>query len=221
MANSLDTPKSSSPHADMPNPQILRYGVALTGCIGSGKSSVATILKGKGYVVLCADEVAHMILQASASEVAHIFGAQCVRDGIVDRKALGAIVFSDKDARRKLESLLHPKIRRAILSNARVLETMHRWYFLDIPLFFESGGRESYPVSQVVLVYAPREQCLERVIKRDMIDTESAQARIDAQMDIEQKCAMSEYVIDNTRGKEALDGAVSEILERLEHKGVV
>lgn len=200
----------------------LAYGIALTGCIGSGKSSVSAILKDRGYVVLCADEVAHRILQASASEVAQIFGAYVVRDGVVDRKALGALVFGDKEARLRLESLLHPKIRKEMFSRALVLESTKKWYFLDIPLFFESGGKQSYPVSKIVLVYAPKEQCLARILKRDRLDRESAQARINAQMDIEQKRVMSDYIIDNTGDKEALEGLVSEVLERLERdKGVV
>lgn len=204
------------------NLQNLTYGIALTGCIGSGKSSVSAILKDRGYVVLCADEVAHRILQASASEVAQIFGAYVVRDGVVDRKALGALVFGDKEARLRLESLLHPKIRKEMFSRALVLESTKKWYFLDIPLFFESGGKQSYPVSKIVLVYAPKEQCLARILKRDRLDRESAQARINAQMDIEQKRVMSDYIIDNTGDKEALEGLVSEVLERLERdKGVV
>ncbi|WP_394951549.1 dephospho-CoA kinase [uncultured Helicobacter sp.] len=214
MANPLDS--------DFGAPLNLAYGIALTGCIGSGKSSVSAILKDRGYVVLCADEVAHRILQASASEVAQIFGAYVVRDGVVDRKALGALVFGDKEARLRLESLLHPKIRKEMFSRALVLESTKKWYFLDIPLFFESGGKQSYPVSKIVLVYAPKEQCLARILKRDRLDRESAQARINAQMDIEQKRVMSDYIIDNTGDKEALEGLVSEVLERLERdKGVV
>lgn len=214
MVNPLDS--------DFGAPLNLAYGIALTGCIGSGKSSVSAILKGRGYVVLCADEVAHRILQASASEVAQIFGAYVVRDGVVDRKALGALVFGDKEARLRLESLLHPKIRKEMFSRALVLESTKKWYFLDIPLFFESGGKQSYPVSKIVLVYAPKEQCLERILERDRLDRESAQARINAQMDIEQKRVMSDYIIDNTGDKEALEGLVSEVLGRLERdKGVV
>ncbi|WP_394909256.1 dephospho-CoA kinase [uncultured Helicobacter sp.] len=218
MPTLLDSIDSRDSHTSpaVAAPQNLHYGIALTGCIGSGKSSVSAILKAKGYVVLCADEVAHRILQESASEVAQAFGAECVRDGVVDRKALGAIVFGDKRARLRLESLLHPKIRKRLLANALALESTHRWYFLDIPLFFESGGRESYPVSKVALVYAPKEQCLARILKRDRLDRESAQARINAQMDIEQKRVMSDYIIDNTGDKEALEGLVGEVLERLE-----
>ncbi|WP_394994258.1 dephospho-CoA kinase [uncultured Helicobacter sp.] len=210
MANSLDS--------DFSAPLNLVYGVALTGCIGSGKSSVSAILKERGYVVICADEVAHRILQASASEVAQAFGTECVRDGVVDRKALGAIVFGDESARKKLESLLHPKIRKEILSRALELELEQKVYFLDIPLFFESGGRQSYPVSKIVLVYAPKQQCLARILKRDGLERESAQARINAQMDIEQKRAMSDYIIDNTGEREALEGLVGEVLAKIESK---
>lgn len=220
MPTLLDSMDSRDSHTSLAvvAPQNLHYGIALTGCIGSGKSSVSAILKSKGYIVLCADEVAHRILQESASEVARVFGMECVCDGIVDRKALGAIVFGDKQARLRLESLLHPKIRKTLLANALALESTHRWYFLDIPLFFESGGRQSYPVSKIMLVYAPREQCLARIIKRDASSAESAKARIDAQMDIEQKRTMSEYLIDNTGEKAALEGLVSEVLERIESK---
>ncbi|MFC3867029.1 dephospho-CoA kinase [Helicobacter equorum] len=198
------------------NLTLLQYGVALTGCIGSGKSSVSAILRGKGYVVLCADEIAHTILQASVNEVALTFGSEFVREGIVDRKALGTLVFGDKNARKKLESLLHPKIHQAILYATRELESQQKCYFLDIPLFFESGGREKYPVCKILLVYAPKDQCLERIIARDSLSRESAQARIDAQMDIEQKCAMSDYVIKNVDNKMALKALVEEALEKLE-----
>lgn len=207
---------SRGENLDSMNLAPLEYGVALTGCIGSGKSSVSAILRDKGYVVLCADEIAHTILQASANEVTLTFGAEFVREGIVDRKALGTLVFGDKNARKKLESLLHPKIHQAILHTARELESQQKCYFLDIPLFFESGGREKYPVCKILLVYAPKGQCLERIIARDSLSKESAQARIDAQMDIEQKCAMSDYVIKNVGDKMALKALVEEALEKLE-----
>ena len=111
---------------------------------------------------------------------------------------------------------MHPKIRAEILSRALELELEQKVYFLDIPLFFESGGRQSYPVSKIVLVYAPKQQCLARILKRDGLERESAQARINAQMDIEQKRAMSDYIINNTGEREALEGLVGEVLAKIE-----
>lgn len=212
--------------------QTLQYAIALTGCIGSGKSSVASLLKLHGYKVICADSIAHEVLESCTGEVVARFGEGILQeDSIdeadtrvsdvrassikVDRKKLGALVFGDENARKDLESLLHPQIQERILTQANELEKSCVPYFLDIPLFFESGAKARYPVAFVAVVYAPRELCLERVKKRDNLDEKSIDARLNSQIDIEKKRELADFVIINTQGVKELQNEVKEFLHAL------
>lgn len=174
----------------------MKHAIALTGGISTGKSTVASILKLYGFEVIDADAIAHEVLQHVAGKVAEIFGEAYVKDGVVDRKRLGGLVFSDSEAKQKLEQLVHPLIRKEIMRRAERSETQGVPYFIDIPLFYETGA---YDIKKVLVVYAPRETQLERLVKRDGFSEEEAQKRIDAQMDIEEKRRRADYVIDNTK----------------------
>lgn len=193
----------------------LHYGVVLTGCIGSGKSTVSKILQDLGHSVICADSIAHSILQSCAQEVTQLFGNEVCENGVVNRKALGAIIFHNKQAKKQLESLLHPKITDEILTQARELEAQRKLYFLDIPLFFESGGKQKYPARFCLVVYAPKEVCLERILARDALDMANAKARIDSQIDIEVKKAQADFVITNTQSLAQLQSQTHKILEMI------
>lgn len=208
--------------------QTLQYAIALTGCIGSGKSSVASLLKLHGYKVICADSIAHEVLESCAGEVVARFGEGILQEDLdmkvsnmkvvnmkVDRKKLGALVFSDENARKGLESILHPKIKENILTQAKELEKSCVPYFLDIPLFFESGAKARYPVAFVAVVYAPRELCLARVKKRDGLDEKSINARLNSQIDIEKKRELADFIIINTQGVKELQNEVEEFLHAL------
>ncbi len=193
----------------------LHYAVVLTGCIGSGKSTVGKILQDLGYSVICADSIAHSVLQSCAQEVVQLFGDEVCENGIINRKALGAIIFHNKQAKKQLESLLHPKITDAILTQARELEAQRKLYFLDIPLFFESGGKHKYPARFCLVVYAPKEVCLERVLARDTLDMTNAKARIDSQIDIEVKKTQADFIITNTQTLAQLQSQTHKVLEMI------
>ncbi|WP_066387530.1 dephospho-CoA kinase [Helicobacter himalayensis] len=212
--------------------ETLQYAIALTGCIGSGKSSVASLLKLHGYKVICADTIAHEVLESCAGEVLTRFGEEILQEDsikqdfadktgskatntTIDRKKLGALVFGDEKARKDLESILHPKIQERILTQAKELEKSCVPYFLDIPLFFESGAKARYPVAFVAVVYAPRELCLARVKKRNNLDEKSINARLDSQIDIEKKRELADFVIINTNGIKELQSAVEDFCAQL------
>jgi len=171
------------------------HAVALTGGIASGKSTACNLLRLYGLRVIDADAIARDILQAEAANVGRIFGSRYVVDGKVDRKALGALVFSDRDARKRLEELLHPKIREEIVRRSEEQDRLGGPYIVDIPLFFETGA---YPIDRVVVVYAPREIQKERLIEREGLSEAEAEARLDAQIDIEEKKERATYLIDNS-----------------------
>lgn len=194
----------------------LKYGIAITGGIGTGKSSVSTILRLYGYTIVDADKVAHQVLNDNTSSVVELFSESILgEDNQIDRKKLGKIVFGDYKQKKKLEDLLHPKIRDEILSRANQLESYSQYYFLDIPLFFEVGGKKTYDVAEVLLIYAPKELQLKRIIARDGISQEDAMRRIEAQMDIEEKKLQSENIIKNTKGLKELQEEIEKFLQKL------
>ena len=175
--------------------ETFRYATALTGGIATGKSTVAEWFRQQGYDIVDADTIAHEVLEREQDAIAGLFGNGVIREGHVDRKALGAIVFADAAKRRELEALLHPGIEARIAQQARELDTLRRPYLIDIPLFYE---REAYPIERVIVVYAPRELQLRRLMARNGLSEAEARQRLDAQMDIEIKRQRATWVIDNT-----------------------
>ena len=134
----------------------------------------------------------------------------------VDRKKLGELVFKNPAELAKLEALLHPKITAEILSQARALEAKGRLYFVDIPLFFEGKRYEFF--DKVAVVYAPKDTLISRVMKRNGLDHATAKHRVELQTDIEQKRAMTDFVIDNRADLTALKTAVERFLKELKDK---
>jgi dephospho-CoA kinase len=199
--------------------------VALTGGIGSGKSTVARMLAERGASVIDADAIVHE-LQAPGSpvidELAAAFGPSILdASGALDRPALGKIVFADDEARARLNAIMHPKVgvefaarlKRAVDANASLV-------VLDIPLLFEgrrsgSRGASAMDFEAIVLVYVPVEVQIERQISRDACDRAQAMSRIQAQMPIEEKKALADIVIDNTGTLEETEAQVTDACDRL------
>ncbi len=194
---------------------VLKNAIALTGGIGTGKSTTIKILESQGYQILDADKIAHQLLQEHRFKIAQHFGSEILEKDILNRKKLGAIVFQNTNELKWLEGFLHPLIRECMLQKAYELEKNHQAYFLDIPLFFEVGGKKCYPVSKVVLVYAPRVLQIERLLERDKLKEAEILQRLACQMDIEQKHAMSDYIIDNSFSLKDLNKQVERFLKTL------
>ncbi len=194
---------------------VLKNAIALTGGIGTGKSTTIKILESQGYQILDADKIAHQLLQEHRFEIAQHFGSEILEKGILNRKKLGVIVFQNASELKWLEGFLHPLIRECMLKKAYELEKNHQAYFLDIPLFFEVGGKKCYPVSKVVLIYASRALQIERLLERDKLKEAEILQRLACQMDIEQKRAMSDYIIDNSSSLKDLNKQVERFLKTL------
>ncbi|GAA9220523.1 dephospho-CoA kinase [Helicobacter pylori] len=194
---------------------VLKNAIALTGGIGTGKSTTIKILESQGYQILDADKIAHQLLQEHRFEIAQHFGSDILEKDILNRKKLGAIVFQNANELKWLEDFLHPLIRECMLQKAYELEKNHQAYFLDIPLFLEVGGKKCYPVSKVVLIYAPRVLQIERLLERDKLKEAEILQRLACQMDIEQKRAMSDYIIDNSSSLKDLNKQVERFLKTL------
>jgi dephospho-CoA kinase len=190
-----------------------KNAVVLTGGIATGKSTVANIFKGYGFEIIDADKIAHEMLDVHHQEIAELFGLEYVKEGKVIRKKLGALIFSDKKEKARLEALLHPLIFEEIEKESRELDKKEAPYLVDIPLFFETNR---YPIKKSIVVYIPQKMQLERLMKRDNITKEEAQRRIDAQMNIEEKKHRATYLIENKRDLEALKRVCDRVKVKIE-----
>ncbi|MCE3038331.1 dephospho-CoA kinase [Helicobacter anatolicus] len=196
--------------------QKLEYGIVLTGGIASGKSSVCKILCNEGFEIIDADKIAHEILKRSKGEIVKKFGEGILENGEIDRSRLGKIVFDNQEKRIMLENILHPKIFCEILSQAKKIEQNKKFYFLDIPLFFETGGRERYFPFLVVSVYVDREVQIQRLMFRNKLSKSEALKRVNAQISLEDKRKKSDFVIENNGNLEELLESVKLFLQNLE-----
>ncbi|MDH6426300.1 dephospho-CoA kinase [Paenibacillus sp. FSL R5-0636] len=176
--------------------------IGLTGGIASGKSTVSALLVNKGARLVDADVIArevmlpgHEVLAAAAKQ----FGKEILfPDGTLNRAKLGEIVFQDPVALQTLNNLTHPAIRQEIKDRMYSMEQEEpkRLIIVDIPLLFESGLETLF--HEIVVVYVPREMQIARLMERNRLSLEEAEARLNAQMDIEQKRNKADYIIDNS-----------------------
>ena len=196
----------------------LPHAIVLTGGIATGKSTTANLLKLYGFHVIDADKIAHEVLDTQSEQIAKLFGEQYVEDGKVLRKKLGALVFGNSQERKRLEHLLHPKIKEEITHLAKAQERFKVPYFIDIPLFYET---KNYDLSPVVVVYAPKELQLERLTKRERLPRQEALRRIELQIDIEQKRQMADFVIYNSKDLKHLQNEVEDFVQTVKDRYAV
>ncbi|MFW5452612.1 dephospho-CoA kinase [Thioalkalivibrio sulfidiphilus] len=192
---------------------MLRIG--LTGGIGSGKSAVSRLFAERGIPVIDADVIARELLAPDApatQEVLDEFGDE-IRDpmtGGLDRKALRRLVFGNIQARHRLETLLHPKIRAEM--NRRQTGLDAPYCIMSIPLLVESGLRET--VDRVLVVDCPEALQVERTMTRDGISRDETLAILDAQASRAQRLEQADDVIDNSGDLAALEGQVERLHRR-------
>ena len=192
-----------------------KYAIALTGGIATGKSTVASLLALNGMRVIDADTISHEILDASYTWVIDEFGQEFVNNKKVDRAKLGSVIFSDVDAKRKLEEFLHPKIRSEIEKRSIKQDSFEFPYLIDIPLFFENN---SYEIKDSVVVYTPSDIQLERFIKRNGYSQEESLTRINTQMPIDEKKSRATWIIDNSKNLKHLQQEVEDFVEKIKEK---
>jgi dephospho-CoA kinase len=186
--------------------------VGLTGGIASGKSTVSALLRGLGAVVIDADALAREVVARGTPGLAAVveaFGTEVLTDdGELDRPAVGRLVFADEERRRRLESIVHPLVFERIVA----LEEQAGADDLvvhDIPLLAESGRAGTFDA--VVVVEAPHDLQVRRMVGDRGWSVEEAESRIAAQAAPEQRRALATHVIDNSGSREALEARVREV----------
>jgi dephospho-CoA kinase len=186
--------------------------IGLTGGIASGKSAVSEILRALGGVVIDADYISRAVVrpnETGARAVREAFGDAYFTDGELNRKKLAGLVFNDAAQLEKLNQTLHPIIREAIrkeVSRIKSGESLPPFVVIDAALLIESGIAQD--VDEVWVVHAPKDIRLCRVMRRDGLSEEAARARINAQMEDEERLAKADVIIDNTRDFEYLKAQV-------------
>jgi len=195
----------------------------LTGNIGSGKSTVAAMLREAGIPVLDADRISREVTAPGGrayDAVVHAFGGGIVLDdGTIDRKRLGEIVFSDPAARERLERITHPAILEAMKEAIAGIEREgHHAAVVEATLIHESGRKGLFEA--VISVTCDRETAISRLAARGGMSRSQAEARLRAQMDADRKAGASDYVIDNSGDIESTRRQVVAMSEVLLGKGV-
>jgi dephospho-CoA kinase len=194
------------------HPERTTFTVALTGGIASGKSAVADRFVQLGATLIDADLIAHQLVQPNQealTEIVSVFGRDVVAaSGALDRKRMREFVFTDTHARRRLESILHPRIHAAIV--AEVGATASGYAILAIPLFIEVRNTYSW-IDRVLVTDVPRSVQIRRLTRRPQIDVELAERILDAQAPRERRLEVADDVVDNT----APISRLTSVVERL------
>ena len=195
--------------------------VGLTGGIACGKSTVAAYLREKGYPVINADRVGHIVLnpgQLAYDQILETFGEGILTENKeINRKALGNIIFNDSQAREQLNQITHPPIAQLIeerlLDLTRFLDS-GKPVFLEAALLIESQWRSR--CDQIWVVTAPKDQILQRLQLRNGLTTEQVQARIDSQLRQEERLPYADVVLENQGSLADLMQQVNLALAQLE-----
>ena len=193
------------------------FAIGLTGGVASGKSAVADLFAKRGIAVVDADVAAREVVapgQPALAEIAGEFGDDVLQaDGQLDRAALRRHVFGDDGARRRLEAILHPRIRVMLHDDAQ--RAPGPYCIVAIPVLAEGGGRAVYPwLSRILVVDVHRDIQVERVMRRDGIDAVLAERMLAAQASRQARLAIADDVVVNDGALEDLDAHVAALDRR-------
>jgi len=193
--------------------------VGLTGGIASGKSTVARILKDLGAAIVDADALSREVVspgQDGWHEIVATFGREVLQaDQTLDRQKLRKLIFNNPEARKKLEAIIHPRVRA--LAEERIREQGDAGYAIvvyEVPLLFEGGLQEW--LRPVILVASDVNIQRQRLQQRDSLDAEAAQKHIDAQMSLVEKRRLADYVIENNGTLADLEAQVRAVIAEIQ-----
>ena len=194
--------------------------VALTGGIGSGKSSVSERFSARGALIIDADEVVKDLQRPGRP----VFEAMVARwgdriigaDGKLDRGEVAAIAFGDKEELKALNKMVHPAVRSEMHDQADAASSSDGVVVFDIPLLAEGGTDDRRGASGVIVVDLPTELAIERLMAFRQFDRADAEARIAAQASREDRLSMADFVIDNSGDMDGLDAEVARCWQWLE-----
>lgn len=187
------------------------FGIALTGGIGSGKSTVASIFSKLGAAVIDTDEISHALTAEQGPAIHAIieaFGEGYIRDGNLDRPKMRKLVFSDESSRKRLESILHPMIREEV--KKRMALAASSYYLIVVPLFFETNQYRNL-VDRILVVDCSEDRQVERAMKRDALDEAGARSIMARQVSRAERLEKADDILKNEGSMDALEKAVLQL----------
>lgn len=188
---------------------MIRAG--LTGSIGMGKSTTAQMFRDEGIAVYDADATVHQLYEGEATPLIEAAFPKTTKDGKVDRTKLSEYVIGKPENMKKLESIIHPLVHEKEQAFLKEAETRgDKLVVLDIPLLFETGGKNR--VDKIIVVTAPAEVQRQRVLARDGMTEEKFEAILARQVPDSEKREKADFVIDTSEGLEAAKIKVREII---------
>lgn len=186
--------------------------IGITGSIACGKSTICRYLQDNGYTVIDTDKLSYLFTTKGNlcyNDIVDYFGEEILLDNKeIDRKKLGSIVFNNKEKKEKLESIIHPHIKKAIEeyeSNGIV--------FFEVPLLYEAHMEDLF--HKVITIYVDEKEQIERLIDRNKLTYQEAMNRINNQMGLKEKVSKADYVIDNSNSVEDSYKQIENILKGL------
>jgi dephospho-CoA kinase len=190
--------------------------VGLTGGIGSGKSTVSSLLAGHGAVVIDADAITRQLQepgQPVLEAIVERFGSGVLdRDGRLDRPGLAAIVFSDPEALRALNEIVHPAVGAETARRITAQQGTDHVVVLDVPLLVETGRRG---LAAIIVVDVPTDVAVERLVAQRGMSEADARARVAVQASRDDRLAKADIVIDNSGDRDALESRVAEVWDQI------
>ncbi len=195
--------------------------IGLTGGIATGKSTVTRFFLEYGARVIDADVIARVVVEPGApalDEIQKQFGAGMIReDGSLNRESLGAIVFADLEARKKLNAITHPRIAMEMMRRAGEAKSEgFNWVIYDAALIVENGIH--HMLQGLIVVACDAETQLTRLMERDEYSAEDAQARINSQLPLPDKVEVADWVIDNNGTLEQTQQQVANVFQELQQR---
>lgn len=189
--------------------------IAVTGGIGSGKSTVMKIIAGKGYPIFSCDEIYSQLTSDSdfLNILRHSFGDILNSDGTLDRKKLSEIVFNNPAKLAELDKITHPAIYKEMF---RMADEAGGICFCEVPLLFESGAESLF--DGVIIVMRNEEQRIKSVAKRDKLPEQDVKKRISNQFDYNSADFAMYYVIHNNGDLSELEWQTEEIIKKINEK---
>ena len=193
--------------------------VGLTGGIATGKSTVSGMLRDAGLPIVDADVVAREVVEPGTTTLEKIklaFGPSVIDNGVLNRRRLGDIVFSNSQELARLNDIMQPAISRAMADKINFWRMQQvPILILNVPLLFERNYEKDGKIDKIIVVTTDEATQLERLKLRNQLSDSQARNRIRSQLPLKDKVAQADYVIDNNQDQKSLTQQVAALIENL------